>query len=198
MNHGLISTFFKDQVANGRSRQIQAERTKYDPVSMSQEELANNEATRIYKPLDLPEPYKEHESATFEPFLRVRLARLIPQDGRIQLPFDMHAQLMADEWFAVKKAYLAKLDKSVDLASVHIGSVTPELREKLDGSIILDVLHGIKPAIKALESFFETDFNNFGEFFIWDTDPSHPNRDVLYDLNCMIALVSGDPTSSEE
>ncbi|GAB1201074.1 hypothetical protein APSETT444_010461 [Aspergillus pseudonomiae] len=110
-----------------------------------------------YAPSDLPEAYN---SAILAPHLRRGLARLIPQDGRIQLAFDFHWQAQEDEMDYRFKQILRSDTTSRD-----------------------DYLHHkAKLGLESLESFFEPDFATFGTFIIRDTHPSNPGADLHYNI----------------
>ncbi|KAL4971370.1 hypothetical protein BDW66DRAFT_155736 [Aspergillus desertorum] len=108
-----------------------------------------------YTPSDLPQAYN---SAILAPHPRLGLARLIPQDGRIQLAFDFHWQAQQDEMDYIRQIGLSSTSRD-------------------------DYLHHkAKLGLESLGSFFEPDFETFGTFIIRDTHPSNPGADLHYNI----------------
>jgi len=117
------------------------------------------------QPSTLPDLY---DSIAFDPFgsyfshSSTALSRLIPQDGRIALAFDLHWQPKQDEHYWKMDHWEA--DGSADQFKEY-------LQEKANSKL------------ESLRSF-RKEIEEFGNFIIWDADPSKPeNGHVLYNLN---------------
>ncbi|KAE9365552.1 hypothetical protein N431DRAFT_101882 [Stipitochalara longipes BDJ] len=137
------------------------EKSRFHSVSLSEEQPANYTPPFYYQPLPLP---NEYDPTMFISNPTRGLARLIPQDGRIELAFDLHWQAKKDE---------------------HKWKMSPLRDYGFDDDGCLKYLQEqAEPRIKSLNSFGE-EIQTFGNFFIWDADPSKPtNGHVLYNLGC--------------
>lgn len=135
------------------------EREEYHSISRSIHDRPHNELPRYYyEPPELPSSYDAETTG----YLVV--ARFIPPDERIQLPFDSYWQIQEDEYECQREQYqFESADGNENLED--------RLRDKA------------KSKVQSLNAFFGPEFWEFGSMIVWDINPSEPADYLEYNLN---------------
>ncbi|ETS81000.1 hypothetical protein PFICI_06002 [Pestalotiopsis fici W106-1] len=141
----------------------EAERYIYHSISQSLHQWPDHGILYYpYRQPDLPPSYDAEITVAAAGPLEV--ARFIPPDGRIQLPFDFHWQIQKDQF---------------------------ECRAEI-GSDLQTLRHMAQSKVQSLNAFFGEDFRIFCRMIVWDINPSTPALHLEYDIGGLGSGVGDD------